>query len=223
MGLADAFAKEETIAVRVSEYCRMVRDDERARIIQNAIEANLPRELIAMLAARESPELKAYKETGLTPDKIREMDELYLEKCKELNEARRQLEEKAAEKAAAENDAAEKAQEIEKLESELKAAWDDIALLKQDQMEKAKELDEAPRQPEEKTTAAGDPAEAEGEQKTGKKTAKKPATQKRRPLDMGKVRALREAGWSLKQIGDEMGCSPQTIANALNKEKDADV
>lgn len=30
-------------------------------------------------------ELLEYKETGLTPDKIREMDKLYLEKCQEVN------------------------------------------------------------------------------------------------------------------------------------------
>lgn len=30
-------------------------------------------------------ELLEYRETGLTPDKIREMDKLYLEKCQEVN------------------------------------------------------------------------------------------------------------------------------------------
>ena len=41
----------------------------------------------------------------------------------------------------------------------------------------------------------------------------------KRSLDMGKVKALREAGWSLKQIAEEMGgCSPQTIANRLKEE-----
>ena len=41
-----------------------------------------------------------------------------------------------------------------------------------------------------------------------KQTAKK-------PLDMGKVKALRKAGWTLEKIADEMGCSAQTIANKL--------
>lgn len=30
-------------------------------------------------------ELLEYRETGLTPDKIREMDKMYLEKCKQVN------------------------------------------------------------------------------------------------------------------------------------------
>lgn len=34
-------------------------------------------------------------------------------------------------------------------------------------------------------------------------------------LDMGKVKALRKAGWTLEKIADEMGCSAQTIANKL--------
>ena len=42
---------------------------------------------------------------------------------------------------------------------------------------------------------------------------KTPANKK--TLDMGKVKALRQAGWSLDKIADEMGCSAQTIANRL--------
>lgn len=39
----------------------------------------------------------------------------------------------------------------------------------------------------------------------------------RKELDMGKVKALREAGWSLEKIADEMGCAAQTIANHLKE------
>lgn len=49
----------------------------------------------------------------------------------------------------------------------------------------------------------------------------KPAPKKstKKDLDMGKVRALRDAGWSLAAIAEEMGCSQQTIANRLMKEE----
>ena len=43
--------------------------------------------------------------------------------------------------------------------------------------------------------------------------SKKQSTKKE--LDMGKVKALRKAGWTLDKIADEMGCSAQTIANKL--------
>ena len=39
----------------------------------------------------------------------------------------------------------------------------------------------------------------------------------KKDLDEGKVRALRKAGWSLEKIADEMNCSPQTVANRLDK------
>lgn len=40
----------------------------------------------------------------------------------------------------------------------------------------------------------------------------------RKDLDMGKVKALRNAGWSFAAIAEEMGVSQQTIANRLGKE-----
>lgn len=36
-------------------------------------------------------------------------------------------------------------------------------------------------------------------------------------LDLGKIAALRNAGWSLEKIGQEMRCSPQTIANHMEE------
>lgn len=45
----------------------------------------------------------------------------------------------------------------------------------------------------------------------------------KRVLDDGKIGALREAGWSLKAIAEEMGCSIQTISNhlkAMGKEEE---
>lgn len=39
---------------------------------------------------------------------------------------------------------------------------------------------------------------------------------KRKPIDRGKIKALRTAGWTVKQIADDMQCSEQTVYNALN-------
>ena len=49
-----------------------------------------------------------------------------------------------------------------------------------------------------------------------KETKKKETTKKE--IDVGKAGALRKAGWSLQKIADEMGVSPQTIANKLKQE-----
>lgn len=43
---------------------------------------------------------------------------------------------------------------------------------------------------------------------------KKPA-RKRLELDLGKIGALREAGWEIGRIAEEIGCHPQTIRNHL--------
>lgn len=41
----------------------------------------------------------------------------------------------------------------------------------------------------------------------------------KKALDMGKVKALRDAGWPLSEIAAEMGVSPQTTANRLKGEE----
>lgn len=41
-------------------------------------------------------------------------------------------------------------------------------------------------------------------------------TKKEKPMDDGKIAALRDGGWTLKAIAEELGCCPQTIANRLD-------
>lgn len=41
----------------------------------------------------------------------------------------------------------------------------------------------------------------------------------RKPFDVGKLRALREGGWSVAKIADEMRVSEQTIRNHMKKQK----
>ena len=38
-----------------------------------------------------------------------------------------------------------------------------------------------------------------------------------RRIDTGKIKALKDAGWTVAKIADEMGVSDQTIYNYLNK------
>lgn len=40
---------------------------------------------------------------------------------------------------------------------------------------------------------------------------------KRQPFDEGKARALRNAGWSLEKIAEEMKCTPSTVSYHLMK------
>lgn len=43
--------------------------------------------------SEELKELARYRATGLTPEQVVEMDKLYLEKCRELNETKKKIEE----------------------------------------------------------------------------------------------------------------------------------
>lgn len=56
--------------------------------------------------------------------------------------------------------------------------------------------------------------EAKQEEVEAKKEQPK---KKRRPLDGGKIRALRRAGWTQKQIAEELGTSAQSIASWIYK------
>ena len=65
-----------------------------------------------------------------------------------------------------------------------------------------------------------DPPEAEqNEQKAEQKPEKTsaPKEKKQSKIDAGKIKALREGGWTLAGIAREMGCSQQTVANHLKK------
>lgn len=47
-----------------------------------------------------------------------------------------------------------------------------------------------------------------------------PAKRKRRnSIDIGKIMALKNAGWSNVKIADEMGMNPQSVANAIYQHK----
>ena len=68
----------------------------------------------------------------------------------------------------------------------------------------AEQKDEKPEQKDEKP-----------EQKPEKTSASKKKKQPK--IDAGKIKVLREAGWTLAGISKEMGCSQQTVANYLKK------
>jgi len=56
-----------------------------------------------------------------------------------------------------------------------------------------------------------EPIQPERPEKPVKKDA--PKVGKKKPLDEGKLLALRNAGWSFEKIADELGCATQTIIN----------
>lgn len=47
--------------------------------------------------------------------------------------------------------------------------------------------------------------------------SEKPEPKKRKPVDTGKLLALRKAGWSMKKIAEELGISETSVWNYLQK------
>ena len=79
------------------------------------------------------------------------------------------------------------------------------------------EAEEAPEQDPEEKEEPFVPKKLTDKLKKDLIKEKKPHPTKKK-LDIGKVRALRDAGWSLKKIAEEMGvASPQTIAKHLKE------
>ena len=79
------------------------------------------------------------------------------------------------------------------------------------------EAEEAPEQDSEEEEDPFVPKSLTDKLKKDLIKEKKPHPTKKR-LDIGKIRALRDAGWSLKKIAEEMGvANPQTIANHLKE------
>lgn len=84
-----------------------------------------------------------------------------------------------------------------------------VDLCKRCKQQLAEWLSEPPA-PDDKPTG-----ETRKKEKISKAAEKKVASVSKKRLDDGKIRALREGGWTLTEIGDEMHCSAQAIANHL--------
>lgn len=70
---------------------------ERLTIPDVRIPGGTRRKVISVKAVKEEAmtlywQLKKYEDTGLTPDQIQELDRLYLEKCQEVTELKKQKE-----------------------------------------------------------------------------------------------------------------------------------
>ena len=64
------------------------------------------------------------------------------------------------------------------------------------------------------------PKQSEPKPKPEPKKAAPAATQKkpgRKPVDTGKIKSLRQGGWTVAEIADDLECSPQTVRNNLTK------
>lgn len=84
MGLADAFGAEDRVPVMVSEYRKLIKTEVEADVLKNALAMGMTYEQAMRIFTGATDELSKYRDTGLTPEQMREIDHLYSEKCVEL-------------------------------------------------------------------------------------------------------------------------------------------
>ena len=109
--LIDAFSKEDRIQVKFSDLYTLIRQSAQAELMENAIACEVPRQYIQQMINGKNDLLEEYKSTGVlpeeipamqqtieayrdigfTPEKVKELDKLYLEKCKEVNALEKEL------------------------------------------------------------------------------------------------------------------------------------
>lgn len=70
---------------------------------------------------------------------------------------------------------------------------------------------------EEPRKASSEPRKSEKPKKANKEPVKN------QHYDRGKVAALTKAGWSVKQIADELGCTDNTVRYIQKKNKEAEI
>lgn len=181
MGMMDAFTAEDRVQVKVSSLYQMLKEGTKAEVLINAVKCEVPYEYIMQMATGKSGELQAYKDTGLTPDKIRDIDAEYTKLCKQVKE--------------------------------LKAENKNL-LLSLEQHQNASEVDSTANAASEVTNDSqehsGNPQEEPEDNKGGGD-----ARGERKKIDIGKIMALKKAGWKVKDIADEMHIEPSAVSNAI--------
>ena len=191
MGLVDTFSAEDRIQVKYSEYYRLVRAEAEKQLIENCVHAGISRELILKMLSGQNDELEEYRKTGLSPDQIREMDQFYAEKCKEVAIT------------TAEKDVLKKQIEDLMAQREETEAAADTAV--QDEAETAAVV------VKEEATQAETGAEITADPDKKKRSGK-------RNIDRGKILALKKAGWKVKDIAEDMGLEASTVSQVLWQE-----
>ena len=209
MGMLDAIQSEDRIQVKFSDFYSIVKRAAKAEILENAVNADVPNMYVRGMITGKCdlleeykkagvlPEdikemekaLRDYQDSGLTPDDLKFIDNLYQNSC---------------------SDNAKLKQEIE----DLKKCNADLR----------KQLDDSGTATQAETTAdlAEQIVESLGEEKTLQQLsgvcvpASTPEDQGGdNHKDIGKIMALKNAGWKVKDIADEMHMEPQAVSNAI--------
>ena len=91
MGFADLVQAEETVSIKISEYRELIENNTELDMLRQVSNGTAPEVYVRILrkgcetafSDADREELKAYRETGITPDRFQVIDEEYRKLSKE--------------------------------------------------------------------------------------------------------------------------------------------
>lgn len=217
MGMLDAIQSEDRIQVKYSEFYALVKGAAKADLLVNAALTNVPHEYMRCMLTGKNDLLEEYKGTGVIPEEIKGMQEL-IEQYRETKLSPEQVKE---------------VQALLKQYQDTNIAPEDLKELDNIYVEKCKQITDLQEQNNELQKQNGElkaQLEAQSSEPTQPETADDlpvPAStdetkggddQKgkfRKQIDIGKIMALKNAGWKVKDIADEMHMEPSAVSNAI--------
>ncbi|MDD3337859.1 MAG: hypothetical protein PHS82_03285 [Lachnospiraceae bacterium] len=188
--IVDCFAKEDRVEVKFSDFYNLIKQSAKEELLENAIQCRVPYEFMTTMITGKNDLLAAYEDIGLTPDKIREIDLMYADVCKDVETLRKKNEElqELLAKSATQNDA-------------MGLTADKCP----DGLQSCADCEDAPC---DLTPAVAEPMGGESQNEKPQKS-----------IDIGKILVLKKAGWKIKDIASEMKMEPQAVSNALYRHR----
>lgn len=233
MGMLDAIQSEDRIQVKYSEFKALVKGAAKAELLVNMALTDVPHKYMRCMLTGKNDLLEEYKGTGVIPEEIKGMQELIKsyrgtklspEQVKEMQALLKQYQDT--------NIAPEDLKELDdiytekcKQISDLQAQNNDLQKQNADLKAQLEAQGNKPTQPE---VADDLPVPAESgkdlQQLSGihvptstdeAQGGDDPKRKSRKQIDIGKIMALKNAGWKVKDIADEMHMEPSAVSNAI--------
>ena len=226
MGMLDAIQSEDRIQVKYSDFYALVKGAAKAELLVNAALTDVPHKYMRCMMTGKNDLLEEYKGTGVIPEEIKGMQELIEsyrstklspEQVKEMQALLKQYQDT--------NIAPEDLKELDGIYTEKCKQISDLQAQNRELKAQLEAQGDKPTQSE----AADDlpiPAGAEKDLQQLSGICVPASTDKtqggddqkeksRKQIDIGKIMALKNAGWKVKDIADEMHMEPSAVSNAI--------
>lgn len=234
MGMLDAIQSEDRIQIKYSEFKSLVKGAAKAELLVNMALTDVPHKYMRCMLTGKNDLLEEYKGTGVIPEEIKGMQEL-IEQYRDTKLSPEMVTEVQAllKQYQDTNIAPEDLKELDdiytekcKQISDLQAQNNDLQKQNADLKAQLEAQSDKPTQPE----AADDPpipavSEKDLQQLSGihiptstdeaHQGGDDPKRKSRKQIDIGKIMALKNAGWKVKDIADEMHMEPSAVSNAI--------